>query len=235
MKVNWETEGHRSGLLIGDNEIAHISHPERYEDTDYYTYDMRVGGCVHFGNKLMSDNLEDAKKELINIVITEYGKQIGVWKKCIAGYEGVIDALKSEPEQKDASVQSSEETLLSKIDADCKEQYERFLGTSLTKQQYSDIDGHVGLMILEYETAEEFFKDYIWLYGYAEWSTDLKDADSDNNSMEFLVSKEWLLKEFFNQSEAELTEFLSEYTAEESIDIYSQAVLTDNVVFEKLS
>lgn len=125
--------------------------------------------------------------------------------------------------------------MLSKIDADCKAQYEKFLGATLTEQQYNDIDGHVELMILDYETAEDFFEDYIWLYGYAEWSVDLKDADSDDNLMEFLVSKEWLLKEFFNQNEAELTEFLSEYTAEESVDIYSQAVLTDNVIFERLS
>lgn len=125
--------------------------------------------------------------------------------------------------------------MLSKIDADCKAQYEKFLGATLTERQYNDIDDHVELMILDYETAEDFFEDYIWLYGYAEWSVDLKDADSDDNLMEFLVSKEWLLKEFFNQNEAELTEFLSEYTAEESVDIYSQAVLTDNVIFEKLS
>lgn len=93
MKISWKTRGCRSGLLVNGTEIAYISHPGRYEGVDDYIYSMSVGGGI-IERKLTSDNLEDAKEELINVVITEYNKQIAVWKECIAGYEERVSILK---------------------------------------------------------------------------------------------------------------------------------------------
>ncbi len=89
-------------------------------------------------------------------------------------------------------------------------------------------------MILEYGTADEFYEEYVWLYGYAEWSEKLKDADEDRNLMKFLVSKQWLIDEIFSGDVMEYNSFLSEYTAEDTAHIYSEAVLHDNVVYEYL-
>lgn len=93
MKISWETSGHRSGLFIDDIEIAYISHPGRYEELKDYLYCMPVDGG-YTEDCLVSDNLEDAKKELINIVIEKYGKRIVVWKECIADYEERVNALR---------------------------------------------------------------------------------------------------------------------------------------------
>jgi len=95
MKFNWKTEGKRSGLFINDIEIAYISHPGRYEGLKDYLYCMPVSGG-YTEDCLVSDNLEDAKKDLINIVIEKYGRQIEVWKECIADYEERVGILQCE-------------------------------------------------------------------------------------------------------------------------------------------
>jgi hypothetical protein len=93
MKISWKTSGHRSGLFVNDTEIAYISHPGRYEGVDDYVCCMPVSGG-YAERRLVSNNLEDAKKELINILIQKYEEQIGVWKECIADYEERVSILK---------------------------------------------------------------------------------------------------------------------------------------------
>lgn len=80
---------------MNDIEIAYISHPGRYEGIDDYIYCMPIDGG-YTEDCLVSDNLEDAKKELINILIERYGKRIAAWKECIADYEEKISVLQCE-------------------------------------------------------------------------------------------------------------------------------------------
>lgn len=50
---------------------------------------------------------------------------------------------------------------LTKIDLECALQYEDFLGRKLkSREEYEEIDRQVDGMILDWDDAEEFFKDY---------------------------------------------------------------------------
>jgi hypothetical protein len=56
---------------------------------------------------------------------------------------------------------------LDEIDRDCVHQYEYLLGRKLkNRAEYSEIDGQVDEMILEYRSRKEFFKYYPELTKY---------------------------------------------------------------------
>ena len=56
---------------------------------------------------------------------------------------------------------------LDEIDRDCVRQYERFLGRKLkSKTEYIEIDSEVEEMILDFDSAEEFFAEYPKLKKY---------------------------------------------------------------------
>jgi hypothetical protein len=57
--------------------------------------------------------------------------------------------------------------VLDEIDIDCVHRYEYLLGRKLKdRKEYSEIDGQVDEMILEYESRKEFFEVYPELRRY---------------------------------------------------------------------
>lgn len=78
---------------------------------------------------------------------------------------------------------------LDDIDRDCVEQYEFLLGRQLKDHsEYHEIDSHVDEMILEYETAEEFFGDYPELKKYIQAPHEKLPLGDQIQSAEFRVA-----------------------------------------------
>ena len=92
-------------------------------------------------------------------------------------------------------------------------------------------------MILDYDTKEDFYRDFVWLNAPISISEKFREeslsGDREESMFQFLVPKDWLINEFFEGNEDRFTAFMLDYTSEETSNIYSNALLNDKVLFEK--